>query len=149
MVRRIRPMQKHCSEQKLKILPRRKKLFRDARAIDPNLKNLNYYLAKVLFDNKQSDSAEYYLRKEISHNEIPDAYFLLAQIAFTKNSLDSAATYLEKVIELNPFDPQANNNLALLYFQQGQKDKSKQVIQAMQQRGMAVGNDLLQMVNGK
>jgi tetratricopeptide (TPR) repeat protein len=125
------------------------KLFRDARAIDPNLKNLNYYLAKVLFDNKQSDSAEYYLRKEISHNEIPDAYFLLAQIAFTKNSLDSAATYLEKVIELNPFDPQANNNLALLYFQQGQKDKSKQVIQAMQQRGMAVGNDLLQMVNGK
>jgi hypothetical protein len=125
------------------------KLFREARAIDPNLKNLNYYLAKVLFDKKQSDSAEVYLKKELAHNQIPDAYFLLAQIAFTKNSLDSAAIYLEKVISLNPYDPQANHNLVLLYYQQGHTDKSRQIIAAMQQRGMAVGNDLLQMVNGK
>jgi protein O-mannosyl-transferase len=134
---------------KVEHVAEREKLFREARAIDPTLKNLNYYLAKVLFDNKQPDSAEFYLRKEIVHNQVPDAYFLLAQIAFTKNSFDSAALYLEKVIELNPFDPQANNNLALLYFQQGHPEKSKKVISDMQARGMAVGNDLLQMVSGK
>lgn len=127
----------------------REKLFREARAIEPSLKNLNYYLAKVLFDNKQPDSAEVYLRKEIAHNPIPDAYFLLAQISFSKNNFDSAAVYLEKVIALNPLDPQANNNLVLLYFQQGHPEKSKKIIRDMQARGMAVGNDLLQMVNGK
>jgi protein O-mannosyl-transferase len=127
----------------------RERLFMEAHALDPNLKNLNYYIGKVLFDRKQPDSAEYYLRREIAYNPIPDAYFLLAQIAFSQNSFDSAAVNLEKVIELNPFDPQANNNLVLLYYQHGHPEKSRQVIQNMQQRGMAVGNDLLQMVNGK
>ncbi|MCX6303933.1 MAG: tetratricopeptide repeat protein [Bacteroidetes bacterium] len=127
----------------------RERLFREARTIEPGLKNLNYYLGKVLFDRKEVDSAERYLRIELVHNPIPDAYFLLAQIAFSKNSFDSAAVNLEKVIELNPFDPQANNNLVLLYYQHGQPDKARQVIRNMQERGMGVGDDLLRMVNGK
>ena len=127
----------------------RERLFREARALDPNLKNLNYYLGKVLFDRKEPDTAEYYLRKEIANNPNPDAYFLLAQIAFLRNNLDSAAVNLEKVVELNPLDPQANHNLVLLYYQQGHPEKSRQVIQNMQLRGMEVGNDLIQMVYGK
>lgn len=127
----------------------RERLFREARAIDPKLKNLNYYLGKVLFDRKEADTAEFYLRKEVANNPIPDAYFLLAQIAFSRNSFDSAAVNLEKVIELNPMDPQANHNLVLLYFQHGHPEKSRQVIRDMQARGMGVGDDLLQMVNGK
>ena len=127
----------------------RERLFREARLLDPNLKNLNYYLGKVLFDKKETDSAEFYLRREIVSNPIPDAYFLLAQISFSRNNFDSAAVYLEKVVELNPFDPQANHNLVLLYFQHGHPEKSRQVIQDMQLRGMEVGNDLLQMVNGR
>ena len=127
----------------------RERLFKEAMALDPNLKNLNYYLGKVLFDRKQTDSAEYYLRKELMHNQLADAYFLLAQIAFSRNSFDSAAVDLEKVINLNPLDPQANHNLVLLYYQHGHIEKSKQVIHNMQLKGMDVGNDLLQMVNGK
>jgi len=127
----------------------RERLFREALVLDPNMKNLNYYFGKVLFDRKEIDTAEYYIRKELVLNPIPDAYFLLAQIAFTKDSFDSAAINLEKVIELNPLDPQANHNLVLLYFQHGHPEKSRQIIQNMQQRGMEVGNDLLQMVNGK
>jgi hypothetical protein len=125
----------------------RERHFRMAYALDPNLKNLNYYLGKVLFDKKQPDSADVYLRKEVVNNPVPDAYFLMALIAFNKNQFDSAAVYLERVIELNPFDPQANHNLALLYFQHGQPEKSRQVVRKMQERGMAVENDLLQMVN--
>jgi protein O-mannosyl-transferase len=128
----------------------REKLFREARALEPNLKNLNYYLGKVLFDRQEPDSAEYYLRTEIAHNPmIPDAYFLLAQIEFSRNNFDSAAVNLEKVIDLNPLDPQANHNLVLLYYQHGHPEKSRQIIQNMQLKGMAVGDDLLQMVNGK
>ena len=74
---------------------------------------------------------------------------LLAQISFSKNSFDSAAVYLEKVIELNPLDPQANHNLVLLYYQHGHPEKSRQIIRDMQRKGMEVGDDLLQMVNGK
>jgi hypothetical protein len=127
----------------------RERLFKEAYQLDPNLKNLNYYLGKVMFDKKQSDSAAVFLKKEVIKNPIPDAYFLLAQIAFTHNELDSAAVFLEKVIELDPLNPQANHNLVLLYFQKGQVEKSRQVIRNMQLRGMEVGNDLLQMVNRK
>ena len=126
----------------------REKWFREARAIDPELKNLNYYLGKVLYDQNAIDSADFYLRKEVVHNQIPDAWFLLARIAFMREQFDSAAVYLEKVIELNPNDSQANHNLALLYFQHGKPEKSKKIIADMQARGMEVG-DLLQMVNGK
>ena len=127
----------------------REKLFMEARAIDPNQKNLNYYIGKVLFDRKNTDSAAVYLRREIALNPIPDAYFLMAQIAFSNNLFDSAAVYLEKVIELNPLDPQANHNLVLLYFQHGQPEKSREVVRKMQERGMAVDNDLLRMVSGQ
>ncbi|MDP1623065.1 MAG: hypothetical protein Q8M08_12090 [Bacteroidales bacterium] len=127
----------------------REQLFREARALDPKLKNLNYYLGKVLFDRKETDSAEFYLRWEIVNNPIPDAYFLLAQIAFSKNSFDSAAVNLEKVIELNPVDPQANHNLVLLYYQHGKPEKARRIINDMQSKGMAVGNELLQMVGGR
>lgn len=127
----------------------REELFKEAYKIDPNLKNLNYYLGKVMFDRKQQDSAEIFLRKELIRNPMADAYFLLAQIAFSKNRFDSAAFNLEQVVALDPLNSQANHNLVLLYYQQGNPERSRQVIQNMQQKGMEVGNDLLQMVNGR
>ena len=124
----------------------RERLFREARALDPTLKNLNYYLGKVMMDKKQPDTAEFYLRQELLRNPVADAYFLLAQIAFGRNSLDSAAVNLEKSIGLDPLNSQASHNLAMLYYQQGHPEKSKQVIRDMQLKGMEVG-DLLKMVN--
>jgi Tfp pilus assembly protein PilF len=126
----------------------REKIFRQAWALDPDLKNLNFYLGKALFDQKK-DSAEYYLRREVAHNEVPDAYFMLAQIAFLRENYDSAGILLEKVIELNPLDAQANHNLVLLYWQHGKPEKSRETLRRMQEKGMAVDNDLLQMVSGK
>ncbi len=127
----------------------RERLFLQAHKLDPNLKNLNYYLGKVMYEKKQSDSAAMFLRNEVVRNPIPDAYFLLAQIDFSNNRFDSAAMNLEKVIELDPLNPQANHNLALLYYEQGKPERSRQVIQNMQLKGMEVGNDLLQMINKK
>ena len=126
----------------------RERLFKEAHALDPALKNLNYYLGKVLLDRKQPDSAELYLRQELVHYPLADAYFLLAQIEFGRNRMDSAAVNLEKVVEMEPLHSQACHNLALLYFQQGRADKSKQLIEGMQLRGMEV-DDLLRMVNKK
>ncbi len=127
----------------------REKLFREALALDPKLKNLNYYMGKVMFEKKQADSAVAYLRKEVATNPLPDAYFIIAQVAFSRNHLDTAAVYLEKVIELDPLNPQANHNLVLLYYNQGQKERARLFVQNMQLKGMDVGDDLIKMVSGK
>ena len=127
----------------------RERLFKEAHVLDPTLKNLNYYLGKVMFEKKQNDSAAMYFRQELVHNPVSDAYFLLAQIAFANNSLDSAAVNLEKVIEIDPINPQANHNLVLLYYQQGHLDRARRVLHAMQLNGMDVDKELLQMVNKK
>ena len=126
----------------------RERLFKEAHVLDPTLKNLNYYLGKVMFAKKELDSAEYYFRQEVAHNPIADAYFLLAQIAFEKKQLDSAAVNLEKTIGLDSSNSQASHNLALLYFQRGQVEKSTQLIQRMELLGMEVA-DLRKMIGNR
>jgi tetratricopeptide (TPR) repeat protein len=123
----------------------RERLFMKAFSLDPSLKNLKYYIGKVLFERKAVDSAKIFIERELATNEIPDAWFLMAQIAFEKNSLDSAAMCLEKVIGLDPYNPQANHNLVLLYFQTGKKEKAKEVLDAMVARGMTPSEDLVKM----
>ncbi len=124
----------------------REALFRKAYVLDPDLKNLNYYLGKVLLEKKQADSARLLLNKEIQKNPIPDAWFLLAQISFERNMVDSAAYFLEKVIELYPRHPQANHNLVLLYWQNGMKDKAIKAVENMRNNGMEPGQELIDMM---
>lgn len=123
----------------------REALFRRAHSLDSTLKNLNYYIGKLLFDKKQSDSALIYLHRELERNDIPDAWFLLAQISFEKNRTDSAAMCLERVIALDPMNPQANHNLVLLYFQTGKKDMARERLNSMYEKGMTPGQDLVNM----
>lgn len=125
----------------------REALFRKAYKLNPDLKNLNYYIGKVLFERKDKDSAKYFIQRELRTNSIPDAWFLLAQISFEENSFDSAAMCLEKVIELDPYNSQANHNLALLYYQRGKKDKAREVLNQMQNKGMTPGEDLINLIN--
>jgi tetratricopeptide (TPR) repeat protein len=159
------------------------KLFREAYAIDSTMKDINLYLGKVSFKNKNYADAERHLKKElaiskvkipdnyfflgqiayeqkdyknarkfmseglrISGNNNPSAYFLIAQACFFENLLDSAAINLLKVIELDPADSQANNNLVLLYMQLGQKDKAVAQIQRMKANGVKTSPELLKMV---
>lgn len=121
----------------------RLRLFRKAYAIDPDQKNLKYYLGKVLMDKEVTDSAIYFIRLEVATNPQPDSYFTLAQLWFKKNQLDSAGIYLQKVIGLAPLHPEANHNLAVLYYQTGRLEKAREVIVAMQEKGMAVNQDLM------
>ncbi len=120
----------------------REKLFREALALDPKQKNLNFYLGKVLFEEKKVDSAEKYIRREPPVSRSQEAWFLLAQFSFKKNQFDSAAVYLEKVIELDPLHEQANNNLARLYIEMKKIDKAILVVDAMKLKGMPVPPDV-------
>ena len=60
---------------------------------------------------------------------------------------DSVPLCLEHVIELDPLHPQANHNLAVYYYQLGNLDKARQVVYAMQNKGMEVGSDLTPLLN--
>lgn len=120
----------------------RERLFREAYALNPREKNLNFYIGKVLFGKNQNDSAEKYLRRELRFSETAELYFLLAQLSFMKNQFDTAAFYLEKVIHLDPLHPQAHNNLVLLYIQMHKKNKARQVVDDMRLKGMDVPDDL-------
>ncbi|MCX6249496.1 MAG: hypothetical protein NTX61_01980 [Bacteroidetes bacterium] len=119
--------------------------FLQAYAIDPKLKNLNYYLGKVMMEKKNDDSAAMFLRREAKIQQLGDVYFLLAQTSFSWQKLDSAAYYLEQVIRVEPVHPQANFNLAMLYFQLGKNDKGHKVIENMKVKGMEIPEELVKV----
>ena len=48
--------------------------------------------------------------------------------------------------ETAPADPQANNNLLLLYMQTNQRDRAKMQVQKMQQMGLEVPADILRQL---
>ena len=159
------------------------KLFRQAYALDPNLRDINLYLGKVAFNNRNYDEAEKFLKRElvITPVKLPDNYFLLGQIAFQRknygemkgymraglaispqgnaeaysliaqacffeNNLDSAEMNLLKVLELEPGNGQAGNNLLMVYIKLGQKEKAAQLVRQMRQNGLEVPPKLLNML---
>jgi len=124
----------------------REKLFLEAWKLDPNQKSLNYYLGKVMAEKKSFDSAAFFLKREIGNTKIPDVYFLLAQLAYMKKQFDTTSVYLEKVIQLDPLHPQANPNLVLVYVQLNQKEKAKDLLERMRQKGMQIPSTLESMV---
>jgi len=123
----------------------RESWFLKAYAIDPKLKNLNYYLGKVLMELKKEDSAAMFFRRETKIQQLGDVYFLLAQTSFSRQKLDSAAYYLEQVIRVEPLHPQANFNLAMLWFQLGKNEKGHRVIENMKAKGMEIPEELVKV----
>ena len=86
---------------------------------------------------------------EISANENAEAYFLLAQVSFFENKADSAALYLRKVIELEPMNIAANNNLINVYLQLKLKDSAVALIQKMKVKGLKPAPELIKEAGAK
>ena len=75
-----------------------------------------------------------------------EAYSLIAQACFFENNLDSAEMNLLKVLELEPGNGQAGNNLLMVYIKLGQKEKAAQLVRQMRQNGLEVPPKLLNML---
>ena len=73
-------------------------------------------------------------------------YMERARAAINANQPDTAASYLQKVIVLDPVNSEAHFNLALLYFNTNQKQKAREVVGLMQQKGLAVPPDFLKLL---
>lgn len=109
-----------------------------AYSINPNEKYINYYMGVMKQDHDSILASETYFLKEISISDYYMCYFHLARVAFEKKDKPAAVSYLEKYLDRAPGDPQANNNLLLLYLETGKKDKAKARIELMKQYGIQI-----------
>lgn len=69
----------------------------------------------------QLDLAQAQYRKAANHG-IPEAFLFLGNIAYQKKNYKDAETFYQKAIKKMPEDPRAYNNLAWLYYEQGEDD---------------------------
>ncbi|MEI6437079.1 MAG: tetratricopeptide repeat protein, partial [Bacteroidota bacterium] len=123
--------------------------------------DIYYQLGLIYSRQKNSDSTIFCLEKVVSlepqHPNTPTMQGMIrslklqhfmekAQTAVQANQPDTAAGFLLKVIELDPGNPQAHYNLALLYFNMKQQEKAREVVGQMQAKGMKVAPELLKLI---
>ncbi|XZF14860.1 tetratricopeptide repeat protein [Chitinophagaceae bacterium MMS25-I14] len=122
-------------------------LMRRAYGLNPNEKYLNYYYGVMLQNEDSVLQSEPYLLKEKKISDYYQCDFYLARVAITKNQPDSATQYLERYLTRDIDNPQANNNLLLLYMNTGKKAKAVQLAAHMQMVGQTVPLEVQNRIN--
>ena len=121
-------------------------LINTAYDLNPEEKYLNFYMGKMMLDQDSMAAAEKYFLKEINKSDYYECYFHLARIAFSKSDFKQAIGYLKVFLNRSPADPQGNNNLLLLYMQTQQLDLAKTQLLKMQQLGLEIPPEALQLI---
>ena len=121
-------------------------LYREAYALNPDERYLNFYLGEYYLDNDSAGPADMHFRKEINTTNYFEAYFGMATAKFKKNEKDSAIVYLEKESVLNPYDERAYNNLTMMYMERQNVTAAKDVVQRAQAHGVTLNPDMVKAV---
>lgn len=121
-------------------------LFRRAYALNPNEKYINYYYGVMLQKKDSVLASEPYLLREKKITNFFECDFYLTRVAVEKKDMQGAIGYLTVYLTKNPQNPQANNNLLLLYMNTNQPDKAREQAHHMQQLGMPVPGDALKQL---
>lgn len=130
-------------------LPRARALIREAYALNPDEKFLNYYMGKMLLDTDSTDAALRHFEREIKRSGYYECYFHAAQIAFNRKDFAAAAGHLEHFLQAKPTDGPANNNLLLLYLETKQLEKARAHAAKMKALGMPVPPQIIQQLNAQ
>lgn len=117
---------------------RPEELIRKSYAMDSAAKYINYYMGVMLQQHDSILASERFFMKEMKKTDYYMCYFHLARVAFEKGDKPSAINYLETFLSRVPDDPQANNNLLLLYMETGETQKALGVIARMKNFGLQV-----------
>lgn len=113
-------------------------LIRKSYQMDSGQKYINYYLGVLLQTHDSILFSEKYFLKELEISDYFMSYFHLARVAFEKNDKPAAISYLETYLSRAPRDPQANNNLLLLYLETNQQEKARALLAKMKQLGLEI-----------
>ncbi len=107
-------------------------------------------IGKQHFENRQYSQAEEYLRQAVERNPgFADVYNMLGVIAHADGKFASAIDLFEKAIGINPRYTEATLNLAVLYNDLGQYDKSKALYAKLKGRGVKGENRVEPVLRGK
>jgi len=106
------------------------------------------FLARLVYMPKQNwDSARYYLERETQVNpKYSDTYADLAQVCVAQKDLPAAEKNVRKFLEYKPNDQVYNNNLILLYKDQGKYAEALAQADTMKARGLEVNAGLYKLL---
>ena len=119
-------------------LPTSYELFHKAYRLNPNEKYLNFYYGCMLQKRDSIVESEPYLLKEKKTSNYYECDFYLARVAITKRDTMGAMGYLKSYLKADPANPQANNNLLLMYFAKQQSREAKEQASFMHLHGLEV-----------
>ncbi len=122
-------------------------LFTKAYQQNPNEKYLNFYYGCMLQKKDSVMASEAYFLKEKKISDYIECDFYLARIAMMKQDTTGAMNYLKSYLQRAPANPQANNNLLLMYFSRGQFKEAKDLATRMRMAGLPVPAELMQKLN--
>ncbi len=118
--------------------------FRKAYELDTNERYTRLFLARLVHMPEQNwDSARYYLEREIEVNpKFSDTYADLAQVCVAQKDLEAGEKNIIKFLEFKPKDQVYNNNLMLLYKDQGRFSEALAQADTMNARGLIVNPEI-------
>ena len=119
-------------------------LFRKAYRLNPKEKYLGYYYGKMLQMQDSVLASEPYLLAEKKTSGYYECDFYLARVAMQKNDTVASANYLQTYLKADPANPNANNNLLLIYMSLHRYDDAKALAKHMQDAGLPVPGQVAQ-----
>jgi hypothetical protein len=123
-------------------------LFHKAYRLNPDEKYLNFYYGCMLQKKDSILASEPYLLKEKKISDYYECDFYLARVAIMKSDTTGAINYLKNYLQRDANNPQANNNLLLMYMSRKQYAEAKALAANMQSRGLQPPGEILQQLNG-
>lgn len=123
--------------------------FQKAYSLDSNEIYTRMFLARLLFMPKQNwDSARYYLEREVQVNPgFPDTYADLAQVCVAQKDFPAAEKSILKFLSYKPLDQFYNQNLVLLYKDEGKFREALAQADTMKARGLEVNAGLYKTIS--
>lgn len=118
--------------------------FKKAYELDSNERYTRLFLARLIYmPAERWDSARYFLEREVQVNpKFSDTYADLAQVCVSQKDLTAAENSILKFLEFKPKDQIYNNNLVLLYKDQGKYKEALAQADTMIARGLEVNDGL-------
>jgi tetratricopeptide (TPR) repeat protein len=127
--------------------PNKYRLIREAYAINPKEKYLNYYYGLMMYEQDSFDKAIAHFLDEQQRSDYYECDFHLARIYFLKEDFPKAAGHLERYLTRDSLNDAANSNLLLLYIDMNQKDQALMQVERMYRRGIPVSPPVMQRLN--
>ncbi|HNB80673.1 MAG TPA: hypothetical protein PLP14_01165 [Chitinophagaceae bacterium] len=124
---------------------RAKTLMHKAYSLNPKERYVNYYLGKQALEENKLPEAKKYLQEELKGSAYYDTWFLLSRLCFMENDTLGSISYMEQYLKIDPKNPQAINNLALMWIDHGEKQKAFRFLSEKRAAGVVISEQLYRL----